>query len=70
MFFHEYWWILPIVIIIVYFILMRGRGICGCGSCDEDQHDQESARDILDKKYAAGEIDKAEYEEKKRTISN
>jgi uncharacterized membrane protein len=32
-------------------------------------HGSESAREILDKRYALGEISKEEYEEKKRAIS-
>jgi len=33
------------------------------------RHITESAREILDKRYAAGEISKEEYEEKKKHIS-
>jgi uncharacterized membrane protein len=33
------------------------------------RHGSESAREILDKRYSLGEINKEEYEEKKRAIS-
>ncbi|MFQ6078549.1 MAG: SHOCT domain-containing protein [Thermodesulfobacteriota bacterium] len=33
-------------------------------------HFSDSAREILDRRYALGEISKEEYEEKKRDISN
>ena len=36
---------------------------------DEQTDVPDSARDILDRRYAAGEINKDEYEEKKRTLS-
>ena len=32
-------------------------------------NDSDSALDILDKQYASGEINKVEYEEKKRTLT-
>ena len=69
MFFHEYWWIFPLVMIIVCFLFMRGGGMCGHSSHDEKDR-SESARDILDKRYASGEIEKEEYEEKKKDLKN
>ena len=69
MFFHEYWWIFPLVMIVACFLFMRGGGMCGHGSHDGGKYDSESARDILDKRYASGEIDKAEYEEIKKQLS-
>jgi uncharacterized membrane protein len=46
--------------------------MCGFGSRGTDNHkirDSRSAMEILDKRYALGEIDKEEYEEKKRTLT-
>ncbi|MFC1489186.1 SHOCT domain-containing protein [Thermodesulfobacteriota bacterium] len=49
----------------------RGSMMCGFGSRDRGWHHistSDSATDILDKRYASGEMDKEEYEEKKRTL--
>jgi len=46
--------------------------VCGFGSRDIDNHQtgvSNSALDILDKRYASGEINKEEYEEVKRTLT-
>ena len=46
--------------------------MCGFGSHDKDSHHisaSDSATDILDKRYASGEIDKEGYEKKKRTLT-
>lgn len=68
------WWIFPLIMIILCFFMMSGRmrGMCGFGGHDSegnDNKDEESALEILDKKYARGEIDREEYEEKKRVLT-
>ena len=69
------WWICPLVMIALCFLMMRGRRgpmMCGFGSHDADSHEtsgSDSAMDILDKRYAQGEINNEEYEEKKRALS-
>ena len=69
------WWMFPLVLIALCFLMMRNRKgsmMCGFGSRDEDSHRinvSDSAKDILDKRYARGERDKEEYEEKNRTLN-
>ncbi len=46
---------------------MCGHGPNGMSSLDEVG--SETATDILDRRYALGEIDKQEYEEKKKLIT-
>ena len=71
----SWWWIVPIIMMILCFFIMRGRRgsmMCGFGSRAADGQQTEvadSAQDILDWRYAAGEIDKDEYEEKKKTLT-
>ena len=72
---NSYWWIFPIFMMILCFFMMRNRGwpmMCCFGRRKMDNHQNmgsDSAIEILDKRYASGEIDKIEYEEKKRTLA-
>jgi putative membrane protein len=65
--FH-WWWLIPIAMMVLCFLMMRGRRRC-MTDWSTSSHSSGSAREILDKRYALGEISKEEYEEKKRNIS-
>jgi len=71
----SFWWIVPVVMMILCFFMMRGRrGIMmrGCGSRGVDNRktrDTSQAMEILERRYASGEINKEEFLEKKRTLS-
>ena len=72
-----------VMMIVIFLLIMRRRGM-GCGWGDwmsygpgyrENMNQSlgqqsESAMEILNKRYAKGEIDKQEYEEKKAAISS
>ncbi len=63
-----WWWLIPIAMMVLCFLMMRGHRGCMTG-WHRYPRISESAREILDKRYALGEISKEEYEEKKRDIS-
>jgi uncharacterized membrane protein len=73
-FWSSYWWVLFFILMIFCCFRMAGRkgaGICGFrswGTDTRDIHPEDSAIDILDKRYALGKMTREEYEEKKRTI--
>ena len=73
-----WWWIIPIVMIIMcalcFFMMRRRMGCIMCGPSSRIPNDStwtagsQSPREILDKRYARGEIGKDEYEQKKKDI--
>jgi len=73
--YYSLWWIVPVIMMVLCFLMMRGRRgsmMCGFGPRTIDKHQaggSDSAMEILDRRYASGEIDKDEYEEKKRTLT-
>ncbi len=72
----SFWWIFPLLMMLLCFFMMRrrwGSMMCGFGSRGRDSQaakGTDSAMDVLDKRYASGDIDKAEYEEKKKTLNS
>ncbi len=71
----SWWWLWPVLMIVVCFLMMRrwrGLMMCGFGAHYKDWlnfNTSDSALDILEKRYAAGEIDKTEYDEKKKNLA-
>jgi putative membrane protein len=66
-------WLIPLLFFVVFIFFMRG--MCGQGSFGSGSHGgntppRESAREILDKRFAKGEITKEEYEEMKNSLGN
>lgn len=58
-------------VVLVFF--MRGmfcRGSSGCGSHSDDATHNKNAREILDKRFAKGEITTTEYDEMKKALDN
>jgi len=64
--FH-WWWIIPVAMMVLCFLMIRRHRGCMMG-WSRSHHKAGSVREILDKRYALGEISKEEYEEKKRDI--
>ena len=71
----EWWWILPAGMIVLCVFMMRGRMGCMTGwstyrrsTSTHAISPSDSPREILDKRYALGEINQEEYEEKRRNI--
>ncbi len=65
-------WIFPFtfLIIAVVFLALMFRGGAGpfCGGSRRDEPQRETPRQILDRRYAGGEITKEQYEEMKRNL--
>ena len=73
-FWISYWWVFLLILTVLCCVGMKGRrgsGICGFRSWGTDTrhiHPTDSAINILDERYALGEISREEYEERERTI--
>ena len=70
----DLWWIFPLLMIVLCFFMMSGRMgmMCGRSHHDGNSHQlggSDSARDILDKLYALGKINREEYEEKRKALN-
>ena len=52
-------WIIPLIFIFGFFYFLRSNN---------ERYDEESASEILDKKYANGEISEEEYKRKKANL--
>ncbi len=66
-----WWWFMPIFFILFWGLVIWGivalvRGLSG--SRDSDSSTADSALEVLKRRYAKGEIDKKEYEEKKKDL--
>ena len=62
-------WIFPLLFLIVMIVFLFRGPWWGWHSHDRDHGNRrESPREILDRRYASGEITKDQYEEMKRTL--
>lgn len=57
-----WWWVVIPVIIVLALFLYKGRGLT-------QYKTNKNSMDILDNRFAKGEISKEEYEEQKRTLN-
>jgi putative membrane protein len=78
-----WWWIMPLIMIVFCLLMMfrmrkrmpgmmcsmMGPRSFGAGQPSRPAQPTGSAREILDKRYALGEISKEEYEEKKADLA-
>ena len=73
----EWWWIFPLAMIVLCLFMMRGR--MGCMMCGPSSRRRTvthaigpsgSAEEILDKRYALGEIGKEEYETRRKDMGH
>jgi uncharacterized membrane protein len=69
-FLQNFWWVMPLVMIVFCFSMKKRcdvKTMCGYGSTGSKDI-YISARYTLDQRYAQGEIDEREYEQKKKML--
>ncbi len=69
----SWWWFMPIFMILFWGLVIWGivalvRGLSQPGGSESVSSRPDSALEVLKKRYARGEIDKEEYEEKKKDL--
>ena len=61
-------WIFPLIFLVVLVLfLFRGMGVPGCGHRRAHAR-EESAREILDRRYARGELTREQYQQMKKDL--
>ena len=61
-------WIFPLIFLIVILVfLFRSGGLPMCGNHGTNKR-EESARELLDRRYASGEISREEYQQMKKDL--
>ena len=68
-----WWWLMPIFFILFWGLIIWGivalvRGLSGSRGSDSTPPTVDSALEVLKKRYARGEINKEEYDEKKHDL--
>lgn len=63
-----FWWVFPLVMMVFCFLFMRGCGRRMRWS-GPFWSKEGSPMDILDKRYARGEIDQQEYDERRKVLN-
>lgn len=61
-------WIFPVIFLVVFALLLfRGPGRFMCGGHSSGER-EESAREILDRRFARGEISREEYQRMRKDL--
>ncbi len=68
-----WWWFMPIFMVLFWGLVIWGivalvRGLSGSRGSDSGSGRPDSALEVLKKRYARGEINREEYEEKKKDL--
>lgn len=71
---HSLWWLmwlLPVLVLIVFaLVLLRDSPRWWLERTREQFRHHETAREILDRRYASGELDRTQYEEMRRVLGS
>ena len=64
-----YWmWIFPLIFLVLFALfIFRGRGSLMCGG-DRRQDRVENAREVLDRRYAQGQISREDYQRMRKDL--